>query len=91
MLLGVDSINTIKSMVRHGEIVGIRKAANQTMIPLREIKQLQDTDMLRDLRSIADALILGALPDEADESTRMSQQEMDLLEAGLELPRLSGQ
>lgn len=80
-LLGIGSINTIKSMVRHGEITGAHKVGNRTMIPLREIKRLQNTDVIRDLRALANAMTLGALPDE-DEGTRMSQEQMDILEAG---------
>lgn len=81
-LLGIGSINTIKSMVRHGEIIDVRKAGNRTMIPLREIKRLQNTDVARDLRAMTDAMALGALPDEVDEGARMSREEMDILEAG---------
>ena len=80
-LLGIGSINTIKSMVKHGEITGARKVGNRTMIPLGEIKRLQNTDVVRDLRAIADAMTHGALPNE-DEDTRMSQEQMDILEAG---------
>lgn len=80
-LLGVGSINTVKSMVRRGEIAGVRKVGNRTMIPLAEIKRLQQTDMVRDLRAIASAMAHGALPDE-DEGRHMSQEQMDILEAG---------
>ncbi|MGI8687153.1 MAG: helix-turn-helix domain-containing protein [Thermomicrobiales bacterium] len=80
-LLGINSINTVKSMVKRGDITGIRKVGNRTMIPLGEIKRLQDTSVVRDLRAIADAMTLGALPDE-DDGTRMSQEQMDILEAG---------
>lgn len=81
-LLGIGSINTIKSMVKHGEINGARKTGNRTMIPLREIKRLQETDLARDLRAIASAMALGALPDEGDKEARMSREQMDILEAG---------
>lgn len=81
-LLGIGSINTIKSMVRHGEITGGRKIGNRTMIPLREIKRLQATDIVRDLRAITNAMTLGALPDERHEDTRMSREQMDILAAG---------
>ncbi len=81
-LLGIGSINTIKSMVKHGEISGARKIGNRTMIPLREIKRLQETDLARDLRAIASAMTLSALPDEEDENTPMSREQMDILEAG---------
>ncbi|MDQ6603100.1 MAG: helix-turn-helix domain-containing protein [Chloroflexota bacterium] len=81
-LLGIGSINTIKSMVRHGEITTIRKVGNRTMIPLGEIKRLQHTDLVRDLRAIAGAMTLGALPDAENEGTPMSPEQMDILEAG---------
>lgn len=81
-LLGIGSINTIKSMVKHGEITGARKVGNRTMIPRREIKRLQETDLVRDLRAIASAMALGALPDEGNEHARMSREQMDILAAG---------
>jgi excisionase family DNA binding protein len=80
-LLGIGSINTIKSMIRHGEITGIRKVGNRMMIPLGEIKRLQNTDVVRDLRAIADAMALGALPEE-DEDMPLSPEQVDILEAG---------
>jgi len=81
-LLGIGSINTVKSMVKHGEITDARRVGNRTMIPLREIKRLQGTDIARDLRAIADAMALGALPDGGNEDTSMSREQMDILEAG---------
>ena len=79
-LLGIGSINTVKSMVKHGEIASARKVGNRTMIPLGEIRRLHGTDIVRDLRAIADAMLLGALPDEGNEQTRMPQEQMDILE-----------
>ena len=81
-LLGIGSINTIKSMVKHGEIADTRKVGNRTTIPLREIKRLQETDVARDLRAIATTMALRALPEEGDENTPMSREQMDILEAG---------
>jgi len=81
-LLGIGSINTVKSMVKHGEIVGARKVGNRTVIPLREIKRLQETEIARDLRAITDAMTRGALPDEVSENTPMSREQVDILEAG---------
>lgn len=80
-LLGIGSINTVKAMVRGGEIAQHRKVGNRTMIPLREIKRLQATPLVRDLQAIATALSAGAPPGE-DEETPMSQEQMDILEAG---------
>lgn len=80
-LLGIGSINTVKAMVRGGEIVEHRKVGNRTMIPLWEIKRLQASPLVRDLRAIATALSAGAPPGE-DEETSMSQEQMDILEAG---------
>ena len=80
-LLGIGSINTVKAMVRGGEIAETQKVGNRTMIPLREIKRLQGTPLVHDLRAIAAALSAGGPPDE-DEETPMSQEQMDILEAG---------
>ncbi len=79
--LGIGSINTVKAMVRGGEITAARKVGNRTMIPLREIKRLQATPLIRDLHAIATTLSAGAPPRE-DEETPMSQEGMDILEAG---------
>ncbi len=81
-LLGIGSINTIKSMIKHGEIIGARKVGNRAMIPLGEIKRLQNTNVVRDLRAIAHAMTLGALPGEGDDGTRMTQEQMEILEVG---------
>jgi len=43
---------------------------------------LQQTDLVRDLRAIAGAMILGALPDAEGEGASMSPEQMDILEAG---------
>lgn len=80
-LLGIGSINTVKAMVRGGEIAVVRKVGNRTMIPLREIKRLQATPLVRDLQAIAATLSAGAPPGE-DEETPMSQEGLDVLEAG---------
>jgi len=80
-LLGIGSINTVKAMVRGGEIAEAQKVGNRTMIPLREIKRLQGTSLVYDLQAIAAALSAGAPPDE-DEEAPMSQEQMDILEAG---------
>ena len=80
-LLGIGSINTVKAMVRGGEIREVRKVGNRTMIPLREIKRLQHTPLVHDLQAITMALSTGAPSGEAEE-TPMSQEQMDILEAG---------
>lgn len=81
-LLGIGSINTVKAMVRGGEITGARKVGNRTMIPLTEIRRLQETPLVRDLRAINDAMTRTALLDDPDEDMSMSQGAMDALEAG---------
>ncbi len=80
-LLGIGSINTVKAMVRGGEIAEARRVGNRTMIPLREIKRLQGTPLVRDLQAIATALSAGTALGE-DEETPMAQEQLDILEEG---------
>jgi hypothetical protein len=54
-LLGIGSVNTVKGMVVKGEIRGVTKHGNRTMIPLSEIQRLQDSDIVRGIRASDDA------------------------------------
>ena len=77
-LLGVRSINTIKSWCRGGYITGITQGS-RTMIPLAEIERIQHGERVQGIRT-AERLHeeSGALGGDDD----MTQNELDALDAG---------
>jgi rhodanese-related sulfurtransferase len=77
-LLGVRSINTIKSWRRTGYIKGVVHG-NRTLIPLSEIERIQNSDRVRGIR------VAEKRHDESAElggDEEMSQDELDALDAG---------
>lgn len=76
-LLGVRSINTIKSWCRTGYITGVTHGS-RTLIPMSEIERIQDSDRVRSLRTAE------RLHDESSElgGDEMTQEELDALDAG---------
>lgn len=77
-LLGVRSINTIKSWARAGYIEGVAHGS-RTLIPMSEIERIQDSDRVRVIRAAerlhAESAALGG-------DDEMSQEELDALDAG---------
>lgn len=77
-LLGVRSINTIKSWCRSGYIKGV-KQGSRTLIPLSEVERIQDGERVRRIR-VAERLHDESACLGGDEE--MSQDELDALDAG---------
>lgn len=77
-LLGVRSINTIKSWRRSGYITGITKGS-RTMIPLAEIERIQNGERVQGIRTAERLHEESAALGGDDE---MTQEELDALDAG---------
>ncbi len=77
-LLGVRSINTIKSWCRTGYIKGVTHGS-RTLIPMSDIERIQNSDRVRGIRM---AEKLHAESADLGGDGEMSQEELDALDVG---------
>ena len=77
-LLGIGSVNTVKAMVAQGEIRGVTKHGNRTMIPLSEIQRLQDSEIVRGIQASDRAHDASAM---LGNDAGMSDEELEILSA----------
>ncbi len=77
-VLGIRSINTIKSWYRRGYITGVT-IGNRTLIPMTEVERLQSSERVHGIR-LAEQLHTESAAPGGDEE--MSQEELDALDAG---------